>query len=523
MPHSRRRSSKLNSVRSAARVSVEALEGRRLLTVVTWSGTAGNGLFSDGGNWVGGQAPTSSQDVDFPANAENTTVIIDTSNAEVTNVEVDAGYTFQSAGGTSNALKIDGNVTGTDGVVTFSSPVVLGSENPIFEVYDDCLIDMNGAISDGGNGYGINKMGNGELAFNATDTFSGTLQGNGGFLVDNSPLAANLQIHTGTDFYGSSSVASIQGFDGNFAAETFNIDGDTTAPATLTVTNGIDFETPSNATMNFDIDGPTDSSNINVTGGTITLGSTTFSADVVDGYTPANGDVITLIHNGTGEPISGTFLNLPQGATTEIGGVDYTISYTGGTDGRDVTLTAPGTAAPGPHITSATSLTTTHGKTAGATVVATDTSGGVTYTWTCTHAPTGAKTVTFNTNGKASSGTVVATFSKDGTYNLLCTVKDSAGHTATAVVEAVISQKATSLKVEPHGAKIDKGHTEQYTTSILDQFGHEMRTAQTIVYAVSRDGTITQSGLFTAGSKLESLDIEVTSDALSAEIGATVI
>ena len=479
--------------------------------------------FSDTANWVGGSAPTAGEDVDFPSGAAASTVTIDTANAEVGNVEVDASYTFQSAGGTANALKVDGNVTGTDGEAIFNNPVVLGSDNPVFEVYDTSLVEMNGVISDGGNGFGINKEGNGEIQFNASDTFSGTLQGNGGIIVDNSPLAANLQIHTGTDFYGSSSVASIQGFDGFFSPATFDIDTDTAAPATLTVTGGVDYATPSNATMVFDVDGPTNSSNLNVTGGTITLGSTTFSGIVVDSYTPASGDVITLIHNGTGQPISGTFLNLPQGATTAIGGVNYTISYTGGTDGRDVTLTAPGTAAPGPHIQSATSLTTTHGKTAGATVVATDTAGAVTYTWTTTHEPSGAKTPTFNTNGKASSGTVIATFSKDGTYNLLCTVKDAAGHTATTVVEALISQKATSLKVEPHGAKIDEGHTEQYVTSILDQFGHEMRTTQTIVYAVSRDGTITQSGLFTAGSKLESLDIEVTSDALSAEIGATVI
>jgi hypothetical protein len=524
MPVLRRRSSKSKTVRSIARASLEMLEGRRMLsgTVATWSGAGTDTNFSDAANWVGDVAPTTGQDVDFPSSASATTVTIDTPSAEVGNVEVGAGYTFQSASGTSNALKIDGDVTATNDIVTFSNPVVLGSENPVFDVYPTSLIEMNGVISDGGLGYGINKQGNGELEFNATDTFSGTLQGNGGILIDNSPLAAALQIHTGTDYFGSSSVQAIQGFDGAFSPATFDVDTNAVAPATMTVTDGIDFDTPSNATIVFDIDGPTDSSNLNVTGGTITLGSTTFSGTVVNSYTPASGAVITLIHNGTGEPISGTFLDLPQGATTAIGGVDYTISYTGGTDGRDVTLTAPGTAS-GPQITSATSLTSTHGHTVGATVVASDTTGGLTYTWTTIHVPPGAKEPTYSTNGKATSGSVIATFYKDGTYNLLCTVKDSAGNAVTTIVQAVVEQKATSLKIEPHGAKIDKKHTEQYVTTILDQFAHPMRTAQTIVYAVSRGGTITQDGLFTAGDKEESLDILVTSDKLSAAIGATIV
>jgi hypothetical protein len=510
-----------------ARASFELLESRRLLTgtVAVWTGAAGNGLFSAAANWQGDVVPTPAQDVDFPAGVTNADVTVD-SNVIVGNVEVDASYTLASKAGTTDSLTIDGNLTATDGVAVIKNPVVLGA-NSVFLVDDAAGVETDGVISDGGHGFGIDKQGNGELRLAGSgDTYTGTTTDDGGVLIDTAPLVSILAVNSGTTFYGSSSIASIAGFSGTFSPATFDSSTQTSAPATLTVDHGIDFGSPSGATINFDLDGPDASSQIVVTAGTISLGDTTFSPTVINNFTPSPGAVITLIQNNTGAAITGTFLNLAQGATTTIGGTAYTISYTGGSNGQDVTLTAPGTAV-NPSIVSATTSASTHGYTIAADVVATDTStggtAGLTYTWSAIHLPSGGKEPTYNHNGTNASGSVVARFFKDGTYVLRCTVKDENGSVATADVLVVVSQKATAMRLEPHGAKIAPKATEQYTATVLDQFGHPLRTVQTITYSVpSGGGTISSTGLFTAGDTAEKVDIEAESDNLAGIDGASI-
>ena len=74
------------------------------------------------------------------------------------------------------------------------------------------------------------------------------------------------------------------------------------------------------------------STSINLTGSTLAF-------SLQGNATPAIGDVITLISNQTGNAITGTFNGLPEGATAAFGGVNYQVSYIGGSSGHDVTLT----------------------------------------------------------------------------------------------------------------------------------------------------------------------------------------
>jgi hypothetical protein len=167
-------------------------------------------------------------------------------------------------------------------------------------------------------------------------------------------------------------------------------------------------------------------------------------------------------------------------------------------------------------ITSSTSLATTHGLTAGATVVAAGGTAGLTYTWTATHLPPGAGQPTYSTNGTNLSGNMVARFSKDGTYVLRCTVKDQSGNTAVADVPFIVSQTSTTLKISPHLALVARNTTRQFTTIIEDQFGHGMRAPQSISYAVELgSGTISSTGLFAAGATAGKFDIEAESNDLS--------
>ena len=76
---------------------------------------------------------------------------------------------------------------------------------------------------------------------------------------------------------------------------------------------------------------------LNVTG-TVDLGApaTGPNLSVVLGYSPAAGDMFTIINNDGLDPVVGTFA---QGTVFIAGGTPFTINYAGG-DGNDVTLTA---------------------------------------------------------------------------------------------------------------------------------------------------------------------------------------
>jgi hypothetical protein len=519
----RRRKSQFS--RTPARASIETLESRRLLTTAVWTGAV-SGSFSNPQNWESDDFPSTGQNVDFPSSATTQTVTID-GNYTLGYVEFDASYTLSSASGTSDALAVNGEVSVNAGVVIINNPIQLNADS-VWLVNEGAGLQTNSTISDAGDGFGIDKQGGGELGLTGTgESYTGTTSVDGGSVIDTAPLASPVSVASGTTFYGSSSVSSLLGTTGIVSPATFDSITQTSSPATMTVTNGFSFANPTDTTLAFDLDGPSNSSNFVVTGGTINLNDAVLSTTVVDGYSPGQGDVITLIHNETGSAITGTFLGLPQGATTDIDGVTYTISYTGGTDGQDVTLTAPGTA-PNPDILSHTITTSTHGKTVAASVDATDTAtggtAGLTYTWVATHSPSGAKPVKFSANGTHAASSIIAEFSKDGTYILQCTVKDEAGNTAIVDTTATVSQKAHTISLSPVGAKIDKRKHEQYTTTVLDQFGHAMRTPQTIAYSVpGGGGTIGSTGLFLAGDVEKKVKIEAADGSLAAIVEATIV
>ena len=70
--------------------------------------------------------------------------------------------------------------------------------------------------------------------------------------------------------------------------------------------------------------------------GTVNLGNAKLSGTV--GFTPANGQVFTIIANDGSDSITNTFNGYADGAKITLSGFNFTISYKGG-DGNDVTLT----------------------------------------------------------------------------------------------------------------------------------------------------------------------------------------
>src|SRR5439155_14129211 len=79
----------------------------------------------------------------------------------------------------------------------------------------------------------------------------------------------------------------------------------------------------------------------------------TLGVQLINHFSPAVGDAFTIIDNRGGNPVQGTFANLPEGAILWGGGYAFAISYAGGA-GNDVVLTAvnrpPAPAAGGPYV-----------------------------------------------------------------------------------------------------------------------------------------------------------------------------
>ena len=90
--------------------------------------------------------------------------------------------------------------------------------------------------------------------------------------------------------------------------------------------------------------------------GIVTLGGAALTG--LRGFVPAVGNTFVLIDNDGADAVVGTFAGLAEGATVQIGGFRFTVSYVGGS-GNDVVLTAVGPAAP--LVTPTSGLTTTEG------------------------------------------------------------------------------------------------------------------------------------------------------------------
>jgi fibronectin-binding autotransporter adhesin len=498
------------------------LESRQLLTAAVWTGAGSDSLFTDAANWQGNAVPTAGQDITFPSGAARSTVTFN-SNETLGNIEFDASYTL-TATNSSVVITLGANVLATAGNVAIDDSMLL-TQQTTFTTYQNAAVTLNAPISDGGQNIGLIVAGDGPLTMaSGPETYTGTTSVMGGSLISTTDLSSTVDLYTGSSFEGNGSVNLLEGHDGTFSA------ANGASAGTIEIANGLEPDLNTGGTFVFDIGGPGASSEFVVNGGPITLGNSNLTGTVINGYVPQSGDVITLIHNLTGTAVSGTFDNLPQGATTTIGGQTYTISYTGGSTGQDVTLTyvASGSSSGEPTIVSATSTASTHGYTIAASVVGADSSSAttarLTYTWTAVHLPSGAKTPTFSANGTHAAGNVTARFYKDGGYILQCTVKDAAGNSISTDVAVAVSQKVTALKIEPHGAHIAKRGREQIVATVLDQFAHPMRTPQVLTYFVKTgSGSVSSSGLFTAGTRTGAVTIEVEVDNLTGTAGELIV
>jgi hypothetical protein len=138
-------------------------------------------------------------------------------------------------------------------------------------------------------------------------------------------------------------------------------------------------------------------------------------------------------------------------------------------------------------------------KTANLSVLGADDNGepALMYAWAATGTPPAA--VSFSANGTNAAKNTIATFTKAGSYTLQATITDADGQSVSSSVTVTVSQTQTSVSVTPTSATIATSATQQFTASAVDQFGAALSPQPAFGWAVSGGGTISATGLFTAG------------------------
>ena len=238
-------------------------------------------------------------------------------------------------GNTTGALTLNGGNLAITGATTIDNTVTLSSNAT---VTNSANATLSGVISGGNN---LTKAGANTLTLTGTNTYTGTTTVNAGTLSVNGALngGGTLTVASGGTLAGSGSITG----DVTVASGGSLTPGN--SPGILSTGN---LTLSAGSTTTFELNGTTAGTQydqIDVTG-TVDVTGATLSTAV--GFTPANGNVFTLIDNDGADAITGTFTGLAEGSSFTSSGRTFQISYTAG-DGNDVTLTdiTPVPATPG--------------------------------------------------------------------------------------------------------------------------------------------------------------------------------
>lgn len=179
------------------------------------------------------------------------------------------------------------------------------------------------------------KTGVGKLTLPFPHFITGTVSTFGGTLIVDSDLPSSATVAPGGVLGGSGTIS--QGL-----IATGGVVAPGSSPGILS-TGGLSLSGLS--TLSVELNGLTPGTGYDqvVVAGTVSLGGSTLAATL--GFTPALGNVFTIINNDGSDAVAGTFAGLPEGASVIVNTTPMVVSYIGGT-GNDVVLTA-GTAVPG--------------------------------------------------------------------------------------------------------------------------------------------------------------------------------
>ncbi|QYO65841.1 FG-GAP repeat domain-containing protein [Leptolyngbya sp. 7M] len=320
----------------------------------TWDGGGSDANWTTAANWEGDVAPSANDDLVFPAtaaqyNMNNNYLILTTFRS----IRFDGGtYTL---GG--NLFRLTHGMNVAAGTQTINTGVTLSAAQTLTagqgatltllglsignfatEISGDGLIGI-GLISGSG---AVTKTGSGAALILAASGFSSPISLlNGILIVDanipNSTVTVNSNTTTGfglSGLGGTGTVGSTNVIQGGISA------GSISSPTgILTISGGLTLS--QNGAFACKIAGTTPGSGgydqLNVLG-PVVLNDSLLAPVPWDGFVPSVGDEFVIINNDGSDPVSGTFLDLPEGAIF-AGPLNtaFRISYVGGT-GNDVTI-----------------------------------------------------------------------------------------------------------------------------------------------------------------------------------------
>jgi autotransporter-associated beta strand protein len=282
------------------------------------------------------------------------------------------GFVGGSQFATSEPIVFNGGEIGAYGTPSMAGQITLSTtiEVQVFEAL--ATLTIGGTIVGPG---GLSKTGPGLLILNAPGALyeGATAVENGTLQLDtdlSSPAPVTVQ-----------SAATLQG-NGSSGGPISVQDGGAVAPGSspgelsstgLTLVAG--------ATFMAEIEGPDPITQYDrmTVAGAVNLGGATLAVTL--GYTPTDGEQFTLIAHGQGQAVAGTFADLAEGATFQVAGTTFGITYKGGS-GSDVVLVAgpphtPTPTATGLVPTSTPTTLTSHSATPTASLVPTPTATGM--------------------------------------------------------------------------------------------------------------------------------------------------
>jgi hypothetical protein len=265
-----------------------------------------------------------------------------------------------------------------------------------------------------------------------------------------------------------------------------------------------------------------DQSHVAVTAGLGTSGSTDFvtaartsTGSTVMAFLPTSRQVTVDMTRVSGTQAKAWWYNPTNGQATLIGTFPTTGShaFTPATgdwllvlDDASRNFPPPGgtvTASNPPTVATAASAAPASGAVTTATlnVLGADDGGepNLSYTWAATAVPSGGA-ATFSANGNNAAKRSVVTFTKAGSYTLRATITDAEGQAVTSSTSVNVTQGQTQVSVAPSSAAVPVHGTQQFTATAKDQFGAPMATQPTFTWMSGGGGSISSSGLFTAGS-----------------------
>ena len=249
------------------------------------------------------------------------------------------GFTADSAFTLSEPLLFTGGGIVAYGTPTIGGPLTVNATIDAKAFEAASLLTITSAI--GGSG-GLTTSGAGTVVLSGAEAYAGATSVGAGTLQLDGSLASTgaVTVKSGATLRGNGSTAGAISVEASGTLAPGDSPG-ALACRGLTMVAG--------ATLAVEVDGPTAVSGYDqvAVSGPVSLGGATLAV-TLGGFAPADGQSFTIVAQQQGQSVAGTFAGLPEGATFELNGTTFGITYGGGS-GHDVVLIAsPGSNTPTP-------------------------------------------------------------------------------------------------------------------------------------------------------------------------------